>query len=194
MDDLALGEHEKRYLIFEREWHSVVQMIRADTTTQALWDYIAEQNRDAVLQADGSVIDGDIHFPHPLAYIEARYKTEGEWQIRELPDWAWEDNFAEVFCGESADGGPSVISDCRKHFAREFPKIRARAFLWYLKNGTLVTFYRRRGTEINLLKRYLWNWDGHQLTVEEWHGSYDEIADALLLLPSRWSSPRRRQS
>lgn len=175
----------RHFLIFERGAHSVVHFVRAATITEAIRSYLAEQNSEIVFQSDGSLLEGKTRYEHLLAYVEAHYKVYDEWQIRELPEWAWLDAVAEVFCGESADGPLSIIDDCRPRFESRFPGVRARAFLWYLREGTLVTFYRKRANRLTILQRYLWNWDGHTLTVEEWHGGYEEITKALFLFPPR---------
>ena len=127
-----------------------------------------------------------IGYPHPLAYIEAIFKTDGEWQIRELPDWTWQDDFGEIFCGESEDGPPAVIAECRVPFAQELPDVEAEAFVWYLKAGTLVTFYQRETYKIKVLKRYVWNWDGTEVTIKEWDGDHEAIITALSLVPPRY--------
>jgi hypothetical protein len=172
------------YLIFQRLAHAVIYFVQASSVNEAIWKYISEENDDAVLQADGSVNEEGRSYPHPLAYIEANEKIHYEWQIRRLPEWVWQREVVEAFCGESDDGPAMVIADCRKRLRQAFPRSRAKAFVWYLKKGTLVTFYRRQGAfRIKVLKRYLWDWDGKELTVEDWDGGYQEILDGLDLEP-----------
>ena len=177
------------YLIFESLAHSVIYFVQASSVNEALWQYVSGQNGRAVLGADGSIRHGDSHYSHPLAYIEANYKTQGEWQIRRLPKWVWQNSVVEAFCGESKDGFAWIIADCRVRFAEDFPRSRAKAFVWYLRQGTLVTFYRRQGPfRIKVLKRYLWQSDGTMMTdgqtkIEEWGGDYQQIMDSLLLEP-----------
>ncbi len=184
---------DRRYLIFERSAHSVVYFAQGQTTEEAIWNYISEMSSSAVRHEDGTITDDALQYPHPLAYIEAMEKIHHEWQIRELPDWAWTDLFSEIFCGESMDGSPSVIADCRKHLIKDIPGSRAKAFVWYLEQGTLVTFYHKKGAfNITVQKRYLWNWDGIKLTVEEWTGGYDEIINSLSLMPPRWRSEKQK--
>lgn len=172
---------DKHYLIFVRNSHSVVFFVQGRTPTDALWNYIAGEDDQVTLNADGSLTEGAHDYAHPLAYIEATEKIYHEWQIREVPDWAWSDSFAELFCGESTDGPPSVIADCRRQFVKDIPHSRANAFVWYLKEGALVTFYRKHGPQITVMKRYRWNWDGHRVTVEEWVGDHEQIVQALYL-------------
>lgn len=175
----------KRYLIFLRYVHSVVYFVQGETPTEAIWNYISEINRQVVLNPDGSITVDTDNYPHPLAYIEANEKIYHEWQIRELPEWAWKDSFSEIFCSESQDGPLSDIAECRERFQVDFPKTRAKAFVWYLKQGHLVTFYCKKPSGIVIIKRYLLNWDGSQLTVEEWVGDYEQIVQALDLTPPR---------
>src|SRR5688572_29599328 len=134
----------KRFLIFERGAHSVVHFVQASGATEAITRFIVNQNSRTLLKLDGSVQEGLHFYPHPLAYIESVYKAQGEWQIRELPEWVWQAEIVEAFCGESEDGPASIIADCRAHFAREFPRRRASAFVWYLRDGALVTFYQKK--------------------------------------------------
>lgn len=109
-----------------------------------------------------------------------------------MPDWAWTNPFSEIFCGESLDGPPAVIAECRKRLVKDVPGSRAKAFVWYLAQGTLVTFYHKKGAfNITVLKRHLWNWNGREMTVEEWTGSYDEIVNSLNLMPPRWHSQKQ---
>lgn len=178
------------YLIFVRNAHSVIYFVQASSINEAIGKYVSSMDDKVVLQADGSVLSGDDQYPHLLAYIEANEKRYGEWQIRKLPDWVWQTPLVEAFCGESKDGPARDIEECRKHFVEAFPKSRAKAFVWYLKQGTLVTFYRKQGPfNIEVLKRYLiprryiWDPNSHILTVEEWDGDYQKIVDSFSLEP-----------
>ncbi len=175
----------KRYLIFEGDAHSIVYFVQALTATDALKDYIEGLGNRVVVNNGGSVQDGESSYPHPLAYIEATAKTHGEWQIREMPDWVWQGRFVEAFCGESAYGVSAVVAECRERFEAAFPRVRARAFVWYFKEGTLVTFYRMKARQMTVIQRYLWDWDGNKKTLEEWTGDYEAIMDGLLLEPSK---------
>lgn len=177
---------DETYLIFEGGAHPTVYFVQAFSVNDAIWKYIMGLDTGAILQADGSVLEDGEYYPHVLAFIEASEKIHSEWQIRKMPDWVWQTPLVEAFCGESQDGPAYVIAECREHFAKAFPKSRAKAFVWYLKQGTLVTFYRKKGLfNIIVLKRYLWNWDGQLLTVEEWDGDYRQIIDSLDLEPHK---------
>ena len=177
------------YLIFDRHAHTGIHFVQAGSVSEAIWKYISYQTEgDVILQADGSLRDDQRYFPDLLTYIEAGEKMYGEWQIRKLPEWMWdkvkEGLVIEAFCGESEDGPPEVIAECRKHFRKSFPRSRAKAFVWYLKQGTLVTFYhKKRPYNIAVLKRYLYYREGHELMIEEWIGSNVEIIESLLLEP-----------
>jgi len=175
----------KRYLIFEGDAHSVIYFVQAPNATQAIKIYTEGLSNRITVNVNGLVQDGDNSYPHPLAYIEATAKVHGEWQIREMPDWVWQGRLVEAFCGESEYGVASVVAECRERFAAAFPRTRARAFAWYFKEGTLVTFYRKKASQIQVIQRYLWNWDGNKKTLEEWAGDYEAIMDCLLLEPHK---------
>jgi hypothetical protein len=181
----------KTYLIFDRGHHSVIYLLQAESLRAAISKYISEYC-STTTNEDGSLLEDGIFYPHVLAYIEAFYKVCGEWQIRELPEWVFQGHLVEAFCGESPDGPESLISDCRKRFSEEFPDSLAEAFVWYLKQGTLVTFYQKvQASEITILKRYLWNWSGRTLSVEDWDGDYDQILDSLNIVPIYQPAPKR---
>lgn len=175
------------YLIFDRHVHSVIHFVQATSVSEAIWKYISYQREDAILQADGSIRGEDDYYPDLLTYIEASGKMHGEWQIRKMPEWVWErvrqGQVVEAFCGESQDGPAEVIMQCRKHFTKAYPRSRAKAFVWYLKQGTLVTFYHKKGYNIRVLKRYLWDWNGDRLKIEDWTGGNEQILESLLLEP-----------
>jgi len=171
----------KRYLIFVGESHSVIYFVQAPTVVEAIKTYIEGLGGRVAVNDNGTVQDGDDSYPHPLAYIEATAKTHGEWQIREMPDWVWQGQIVEAFCGESKFGVESVVAECRERFMSAFPRARAKAFVWYFREGTLVTFYWKRAMQMTVIQRYLWNWDGNKKTLEEWTGDYAEIIDGLLL-------------
>jgi hypothetical protein len=182
----------KSYLIFERHVHSVIYFMQASSIKEAICKYIVDQRSDdVVFLPDDSLQDEDLYYPHPLAYIEASEKVHGEWQIRELPEWVLQGSVVEAFCGESQDGPASDIAECRERFKGEFPKVRARAFVWYLKQGHLVTFYRRKNPfEIVILKRYLLKWHSGMMwngdpgpVLSDWEGGYEEILNSLNVVP-----------
>lgn len=134
---------DEMYLIFFRLAHSVIYFVRGTSVTNAIWNYLHEEREPYItLQTDGSVQDDGLVYPHPLAYVEARYKIVSEWQIRRLPEWVWTSRIVEAFCGESEDGPPDIINRCRPLLRQTHPRSRAKAFVWYLEQGTLVTFYR----------------------------------------------------
>jgi hypothetical protein len=175
---------QQRYLIYSKGDygnHAVVHLVEAPTPTEALWRYIwSALGPDIIRHPDGSLEDDGILYPHPLAYIEAGFKRYGEWQMRLLLEPTPEEPCRENFCGESEDGTAEVIAECR----RQGGKKRAKAFVWYVRAGTLVTFYRKsKPYRIKVLARYLCNYEGGESTVKKWKGDYPELMDALYLLP-----------
>jgi hypothetical protein len=181
----GMEEKEKHYLIYYKGangnhgGHSVIYFVHAVDATHAMLRFLMNQHavqegRDGLLTENGTI------YSHPLAYIETWYKFYGEWQLRQLPDWTRQQPVCEVFCGESEDGLAQVAEICRREFLKEFPRSRARTFVWYLKQGTLVTFFRgSKPARMEILKRYLWRWDGHTQHVEEWRGDYAQLSRDL---------------
>jgi hypothetical protein len=130
---------------------------------------------------------GRIVDQHPLECIESEEKSQDglhgiSWEIRKLREEHWEAKMAEVFCSADPDAIQDYIASCRPIFREAFPTSRARAFVWYLKDGPLVTFHqrknRRRRWPIKIMARYLlpWNEWGQ---VRPWHGDYDDILEQM---------------
>ena len=137
---------------------------------------------------------GQTVYAHPLECIESEEKSQDglydqSWEIRELRDEHWGAEFAEVFCSAN----PSEIEERLSNhaatpFREAFPKSRARAFVWYLKDGPLVTFHRRvnprRRWPVEIIARYLLPWD-ERGQVPQWHGTYDDILEQMKMLHIR---------
>jgi hypothetical protein len=190
------GEEKERrhYTIFRggRGAHSVLFLLRAATPADAILHFLGDEDAPLRLEDDESLTltrgKTSIRYEHPLAYVEAVYKTEGEWQIREVRDEeAWESACEEVFCCENAGDVEGYVERCLPVFRRTHPRSRALAFVWYLRAGPLVTFYRKKGThQISVLQRYLLDAArGHEIVP--WTGGYEELMDQLWL---RWWEPR----
>ena len=188
---LLTGPHmDATYLIFERHTATRVSLVRAASLTDAVCAYIAERTEeDIVLQPDGSLRVIGQSYPHPLAFIEALFKVDSEWQIRRLPEWAGASHTVTEFWGEDARYPAEMIKQCRPIFRKAFPRNRAKAFVWFLEQGTLVTFYHKvKPYQIAVLARYLWSWKTGTLTITEWQGDYQQIADSLILKPYLYRS------
>ena len=173
---------QQRYLIYESGYsHAVVHLVDAPNPTEALWRYLwMAVDADIVRQADGSLEDDGIRYAHPLDFIEAGFKRYGDWQMRLLLEPTAEESCTEVFCGDDAESVDYVIAECR----RKFGKKRAKAFVWYIDEGMLVTFYRKsKPYRIKVLKRYLYNYEGGKRTIKVWKGNYESLMDSLYLLP-----------
>ena len=185
----GLGEAQirKHYLISQRyaNSHSYVDFACAETPLMAMRQFLLNAwGQQLRLGDDDSLVlnsgSKPVLYPHPLALIESEYKTMGEWQIREFSEAVLNADFAEGFCGEDVGWIDTYYDDCRPHLRREFPRSRAKAFLWYLNEGALVTFYRRKGPgPIDILRRYWHHWDGRNLTIEPWNGGYDDLLRQL---------------
>ncbi|BDI31662.1 hypothetical protein CCAX7_37130 [Capsulimonas corticalis] len=167
------------YLIFEKSAHAVIHIIQGGTLTEALWNYIVRDQTEATLQEDGSVFAWGTLYPHPLSYIERWHKIEGDWQIRDLPDWAWSDPSAQVFADKGPYNTALATESCLAKFRKRFPKADAQFFVWPLKTGVLVTFYQQKHLELKIMKRYLWVWDGKREKISEWKGDEAQLAEEL---------------
>jgi hypothetical protein len=181
---------EHHFIIFRRtDGHCVTWLMQAPSLRQALVQYALQECSGAELCDDGSIaVDdgygGKIVYSHPLACIEAEEKVwDGSthwngWEVRQLQQQHWDAPFAEVFCSEQPSAVEEYIEMCRPLLRQRHPRSRARAFVWYLIDGPLVTFYRptRRGRRqpIEILGRY-------QLPSTEWphacewSGTHDDI-------------------
>jgi hypothetical protein len=165
--------------------HAATFFVRAPTPLDAIKRFIKEEDDTLTFSADGSVVAPSgrkpIHYPHPLAYIEACYKTDGEWWIDELPEWVWESDYQEVFCGENASDIQDYLDRCRPALRRDLPRSRAHGFVWYLRSGVLVTFYRQRQPfQIEVLGRYLIRISAG-LPISPWKGNYNDLLDDLII-------------
>lgn len=196
-----------RFLIFERTLgHCVTEFVQAPSLREALTLYAvnvfsAQVNEEGYLARNSRVKPV---YVHPLEFIEAHCKATSDfdelewdqkndrllngssWEIRLLPEQAWQAAFAEVFCSAEPRSLGEYIQLCRQPFRRQFPRSRARAFVWYLQDGPLVTFYRRKGggEAIEVLERYIIPWQRQKYPnaytlapdmVEEWRGTYDDL-------------------
>ena len=120
--------------------HTYINFAYAETPLAAIHNYLNSEEMGGLLNEDGSVSveHGSrkvVDYPHPLAYIEARYKQHHEWQIREIPNWVLTTDYSEGVSGEDAGYIHTYVDDCLPHFRRLFPRVRARAFIWYLRQG-----------------------------------------------------------
>lgn len=177
------------YLIFEapQDGHTVVAMVQATSRYAAMKRYVEEEYSPRYVRFNdgGSVTDVNslrpVTYPHLLAFIETKGKARGDWQMRRLPESTWEAPYRQVFCGEHGPDVENYIELCRPVFRKEFPRSRAHAFLWYLTDGYLVTFYRRprrSGLPLQILKRYIILHETYP-QVLPWEGTYEEFLNRL---------------
>jgi hypothetical protein len=181
------------YIIFLRtDGHCAVWLTRAASLRDAMVTYALDQF-GAELCDDGRLaVDdgygGQTLYEHPLACIEAEAKIWNGgtgwngWEVRQLQQEHWDAGFAEVVCSENPFDVEDYIENCRPFLRQKYPRSRARAFVWYLKDGPLVTFYRparrRRRWPIEILGRFHLPWPEWP-QVREWLGSYDDILDQM---------------
>ena len=185
----------KHFIVFQRrEGHCATWLVGAASLNEALMKYFVQIDGSVEILNDGSIRTqgwGNIPvvYESPLECIESELKSSdgiwgNSWEIRELQDQHWQADFAEVFC--SAD--PSEIANhirlCQPLFHKEFPHSRARAFVWYLNSGPLVSFHRRKKkrcrSPIEVLRRYHLPWKTWP-KVTEWHGSHDDILEQMAI-------------
>ena len=198
----------EHFIIFERSFgHCVTYLVQAISLKEASIKFAVREFRCKV-QEDGTIIFNQHRYSHPLELIEAEYKWHARydelqwdkkqnkllngssWEIRGLPAAAWESEAAEVFCSADTFSIGSYIELCRLALRKRLPHSRARAFVWYLKDGPLVTFYRGKFDTgpIEIVGRYLIPWqrqhypNPYTITedmVQEWHGSFDDVLDQM---------------
>ena len=196
------------FIIFERNvGHCVIELVQAGSLREALTIYAMKVFTVQINSAGDLLLTASAKnaiYMHPLEFIENNCKSESKfdelqwddkrdqllngssWEIRLLPEQAWNANYAEVFCSSSPWSLGEYIRLCRPVLRQDFPRSRARAFVWYLQDGPLVTFYRRRdsGETIEIIERYIIPWQRDKYpnpytldsnTVEKWQGTYDDL-------------------
>ena len=176
----------KHYVIYRHpaESHSTVYLVCGENAEAAIrawlqWDVGVPLHPD--LAGDLDELRPRTRYPHVLALLEAVEKTCGEWQIREVREGAFERPCEEIFCGEHPHDVADYVEWARARLRKEVPRVRVRAFVWYLRSGVLVTFYRQPNVfRIEVVRRYLVK-GRHE--VEPWEGTYADLMDQLLL---RW--------
>lgn len=196
------------FIVFHRSFgHCVTHLIQAGSLREALAKY-AVKELDCGVQEDGTLIYDNRKYSYPLELIEAEYKRHSRydelqwdekqdkllngssWEIHALPTAAWEAETAEVFCSAEPYSIGSYIELCRPVLRKKIPHSRARAFVWYLKDGPLVTFYRGKFDTgpLEIVGRYLIPWQRQHYPkpytmtedmVQEWHGSFDDVLDQM---------------
>ena len=183
----------RHFIIFQRtDGHCATWLLRAATLREALLKYALDE-LGAEPQEDGCLAvhdgyGGKTFYEHPLACIESEEKTFNGgigwngWEIRELQEQHWQAGFAEVFCSENPFDVEGYIELCRPLLRQRYPRSRARAFVWYLKDGPLVTFYRRirpkRRWPVEILGRYRLPRSEYP-QVREWSGTYEDILEQM---------------
>jgi hypothetical protein len=185
----------KHFICFRRtSGHCATWLIRAASLREALIKYALEECGGAELQEDGSITVDDGYggktlYTHPLACIESEVKASGSgddwhgWEVRQLQQAHWDADFTEVFCSENPFDLKHYIELSRPLLRQRYPRSRARAFVWYLVDGPLVTFYRpaRKGRPwpIEVLGRYHLGQKWPEAV--EWNGTYDDILEQMVL-------------
>ena len=107
--------------------------------------------------------------------------------MSELREHSLQVEVEAIICGENPYDIKGYIDQCRPLLRKQFPGSRARAFVWYLESGPLVTFYRKASWfQIEVLVRYIIDWV-HWSGVHVWTGDYEAITDELRL---RWWEQR----
>lgn len=175
------------------QWHghNVAYLACAETPLAAIQTYLREVDGLEVTEAGAVCWRGgraERWYPHALAYIEAAYRPYREWLIREIPAPAWSQPIVEVMCGEEAGRVGDYVAQCRPLLRQEFPRSRARAFVWYLRDGVMVVFYQpTRKDDIRVQRRFVRRWEDRE--YQPWNSGYQELLDQLYLGPGSASAP-----
>ena len=185
----------RTFVIFRRtDGHCAMWLVKAPSLAEAFTKYYVSETLDAEILEDGSIRTqgcGSVKvvYAHPLECVESELKSYdglcgNSWELRELSEQHWQADFAEVFCSADPDDVARYIERCRPLFQTSFPQSRARAFVWYLKTGPLVTFHRRKDKRcrhpIEILGRYHIPWKTWP-EAHAWCGTYEEIMEQMAL-------------
>jgi hypothetical protein len=185
--------NDRTFIVFQRtSAHCSTWFVRADSPKSAMAAFCVHDTVGAELLEDGSISypgcgNAHIVYGNPLECIESEMKSyDGlcghSWEIRELREEHWRASIAEVFCSADPDDVEGHIRQCRPLFRASFPRSRARAFVWYLNSGPLISFHRRKDpacrTPIEILARYHIAWNDRD-NVVEWRGTHNDILARL---------------
>jgi len=176
--------------------HKYGGLVCADNPTEAIQRFIVEQEDKEWLEfhEDGSLTwyvpfeKRTITYPHVVAYLESHWRVGGEWHLWEFPpEPTTEPYIADWFCTHHEDEVATAIRYSRPELRRDFPGRKPRAFVWYLRCGTLVTFYYynrfKTPFQIHVLARYLLTRPTEDVEVRRWRGTYQDIMDQFRLRP-----------
>jgi hypothetical protein len=191
------------YIVFQRACgHCVTWLVVASSLREAMVKWIYDGDNPEVITSDDGY-GAQIVYDHPLAYIESEEKARdggeewNEWEIRKLHQKHLEADVAEVFCSENPGEVEEHIEACRPLLRQRYPRSRAKGFVWYLKDGPLVTFYRpknpRRRWPIEVLCRFQLRRKESEDYLE-WNGSHDDILEQMNIdypLPAVQKGARR---
>jgi len=175
----------RRYLIYYRVRgsHGYIALAHDESMVGAIGKYLSDNEQDLLFPSDGSVLcrggSHELSYPHVLAYVEALYKTTGEWQIKQVATQALNGTgIDDLLVCEHPDEVDAAVRRCRPNLWRDVPRSRARAFLWYTSVGTIVTYYKkRRDYQIDVVGRYLIHRRDNQ--ISRWEGGYNELVSLL---------------
>lgn len=201
------------FIIFERTLgHCSVELVQAETLRQALVSYATKvfsaktDSRGFLTRDEGK----HPYYSHPLEFIESNCKAtprydelqydsknkvllnNSGWEIRSMSQSAWQAQYAEVLCSADPWSIGEYVTLCRSALHQQFPRSRARAFMWYLQDGPLVTFYHKKldDASITIVKRFVIPWQRQHYPnpyvmtaemVQEWQGTYDDLLIQLKL-------------
>lgn len=175
----------RHFVVFAAQAHPSVWLIKAETLLAAVGNYIEGEWLDAYKDGKWSVPDGygGKHiYEHPIEYLEQQEKCDYTWNITELTDAHWNSPFAEAMCADNPWEIKSYITDALPARQHAQPGKKPRAFVWYLQDGPLVTFYervRKKGAKrIQVTERFSMPWKTYPQAFA-WNGTYDDIAAQL---------------
>lgn len=198
------------FLVFRRSaGHCYCDLVNASDLSAALVNYVVEEHGAEALGSSGLVRFQGREY-HALELIEWWDKADRKydelqeddhgnllnhksWEILEIHPKALEQSIAS-FCTAEPASVTGYIELCRKVFRKGHPRSRAKAFLWYLYDGQLITFHSVMDRDMNhppaILGRYLLRNQKHlypqpyvptEDMVEEWTGTYDDLVSQLMV-------------
>ncbi len=178
----------RNFIIFQDGYHPRIFMAEAPTLSHVLSDFAYSESAP-----DG--IDGSLRaqltehrwvtFTHFLQAIECIEKSNNSnWTVREIVRPESNSSFQHVLTADRSQSYEDYIKLCRDTFDGVYDLPNS-AFIWKLKPGIPITFYkRRRGADRvrpdAIGKRFLVR-TGTPPKPEVWNGSYDDIVDLLVV-------------
>jgi len=175
------------FMIFSEYAHPHVYLLSASSVREAVRNYGLE---DGAFEECNGLLINDVYpgraqiFSCELQAIECWERSIMPWSIKQLKDEDWSAPLAQVYSSETPSDLKKYVALCREQFGSQHDLPR-KAFVWPLRDGPLVTFYRQRKKYGPIRpeaigQRFIIPWATWPKVVE-WKGGYDTILEELVL-------------